>query len=682
MNKPALLLLALMAIGTMPTLASRTETVIDDGWMIYPQCDVLKKPTKTAVTLPHSWNLKDVFDGLKYDRSAYIYERNLSRGDEMKGKRVFLKFDAVSTVADVYVNQHWIGQHKGGYTAFCMELTDVLHDGDNKIAVTVSNAYRTDVAPLSGDFNIYGGITRPVHLIVTEQDCISPLDHASDGIYIHQDNVSREQAKITVETVLSLRSGQGGLSLKVAAISPDGKEVASTTQTVGGDRVSVPLSIVKPRLWDGRVDPAQYKVRVELQRNGQAIDEKTVSTGLRYFSVDVDKGFFLNGRHVDLHGVCRHEESFGHGSLLNQEAIDQDADLIYDMGATAIRMVHYPHSRQDVEAYDQRGIVVWYEAPLAGPGGYLLPGYVSNPDLEQNVMESMEDMIMQNYNSPAICIWSLCNELSHKYDSPDNFLRRMNSRAKELDPQRLTTFAICYDQPEFQGITDLLGWNKYYGWYMGQGGVGEFFDQAIKDAGGQPVGLSEYGAAGSYLQHSYDRVATNRIHYEEYQARVHEDNWRDLAVRPQVWCKLIWQFADNPSSIRDEGDMRGMNDKGIVSYDRKTLKDSYYFYQANWSQKPMLYISARRYTKRPDETTIVKIYTNQKSVELWVNGKKIGRAKTDQIGRAVFENVKLQQGDNKIEARSGKLSDTCTWTYDPSLKQQKKAEGAKLDGAV
>lgn len=682
MNKSRIILLALLLLAVIPSFASRKETVINDGWVFYPACDVSKKPVKTAVTLPHTWNLKDVFNGPKYDRSAYVYERNLRRDASMAGKRVFLKFDAVSTVADIFINEHWIGQHKGGYTAFCMEVTDALKDGDNKIGVVVSNAYRTDVAPLAGDFNIYGGIIRPVNLIVTEQDCISPLDHASDGVYVHQTNVSKEKAQINVETVLSLKGNNNGESLKVTVTAPDGKEVATANAAAKGDRVNVPLTIEKPRLWDGRTDPAMYKVQVELLKGGEVIDSKTVSTGLRYFNVDAGKGFFLNGRHVDLHGVCRHEESFGHGSTLNTEAIEQDADLIKDLGATAIRMVHYPHSRQDVQAYDRRGIVVWYEAPMAGPGGYLSPGYVANPDFEQNVMEAFEDMIMQNYNSPSICIWSLCNELSHKYDSPDNFLRRLNKRAKELDPQRLTTFAICYDQPQFQGITDILGWNKYFGWYVGDGGVGDFFDKAIAEANGQPLGLSEYGAAASTKQHGFEKVVSNKIHLEEYQARVHEDNWRDMAARPQVWCKLIWQFADNPSSIRDEGDERGMNDKGIVTYDRKTLKDSYFFYQANWSDKPMIYISSRRYTKRADDVTPVKVYTNQKSVTLWVNGKKIGKATTDKIGRAVFENVKLKQGENNIVVKSGKLTDSCVWTYDPALKSEKKQSGTKIDGAV
>ncbi|MBQ2210816.1 MAG: beta-galactosidase [Prevotella sp.] len=654
-------------------MLAREVTQLKD-WKFYPAYDVNRKPKMEDVTVPHTWNMTDVFDDMKYERGTYVYERMLTLSDnQRKDKRFFLRFDGVNSFAEVAVNQQYVGQHAGGYTAFTLEITDKLKTGDNKLSVVVSNAYRTDVAPLAGDFNMYGGITRPVWLIVTGQDCISPLDYGSNGVYIHQDKVTPEQVDLRIETVLSQKSSQNS-ELRITIVDKDGKVVAETND----DKVK----LKNPILWNGRKNPYLYKVRVELLQNGKVIDCVAEQTGVRYFSLDAEKGFFLNGQHLDLHGVCRHEEGYRTGGLYNEAAMRQDADIISELGCTGVRFVHYPHSKYDVQQYDERGIVVWQELNLAGPGGYNSPGYMKNPQLEANVMQNLIEMVKQHYNSPAICFWSLCNELSFKYDEPATFLRRLHEKAKELDSQRLTTLAICYDQDKFQGITDCIGWNKYFGYYEKKGGVGDFMDKAHKEAGLQPIGLCEYGAAGSHLQHGFEPKVTNKIHYEENQARVHEENWRDMHTRDYAWCKFIWQYADNPSSIRDEGDQRGMNDKGIVSYDRTVRKDAYYFYKANWSSEPVLYIAARRYTQRTDAKTDVKVYTNQPQATLYLNDKRIGKARKDEIGRIVFKDVTLLEGENTIRVTSGKLSDECTCILNGNKRQKQPINDERLDGAV
>ena len=666
-------LIIISCLLTFATANAREVTALKN-WKWYPAYDVSRNPKMEDVTVPHSWNLTDVFNGMKYERGTYVYERILTLSDEQrKNKRFFLKFDGVNSYAEVAVNQQYVGYHAGGYTAFCLEITDKLLSGDNKLSVVVSNAYRTDVAPLAGDFNIYGGITRPVWLIVTERDCISPLDYGSNGVYIHQDKVTPEQAELRIETMLSLTTGKKS-ELRTTIIDKEGNVVAETN----GKRIT----LKNPTLWNGRKNPYLYKVRVELIQNGRVIDCVEEQTGLRYFSLDADKGFFLNGQHLDLHGVCRHEEGYQTGGLYNEAAMRQDADIISELGCTGVRFVHYPHSRYDVKQYDERGIVLWQELNLAGPGGYNSPGYVKNPQLEVNVMQNLIEMVKQHYNSPAICFWSLCNELSFKYDEPASFLRKLHEKAKELDPQRLTTLAICYDQDKFQGITDCIGWNKYFGYYEKTGGVGDFMDKAHHEAGRQPIGLCEYGAAGSHRQHGFEPKVTNKIHYEENQARVHEENWLDMHTRDYAWCKFIWQYADNPSSIRDEGDQRGMNDKGIVSYDRTVRKDAYYFYKANWSSDPVLYIAARRYTQRTEAKTEVKVYTNQPQATLYVNNRRIGKAKKDEIGRITFKGITLRQGENVIRVTAGKLMNEYRCTLNRNNKQEQTTQEDRLDGAV
>lgn len=678
------LLTALCLAFALPAAADgsvrQTET-LQSGWTLYPRHDVNKQPARTEVQVPHTWNTEDVFNGMGgYLRSAFVYERTIPAG-KPDGQRRFLHFQAVNSVADIFINGRRVGSHYGGYTAFCFEITDFLQEGDNLLEVNVSNAYRQDVAPLAGDFNIYGGITRPVTLLTTGADCISPMDHASSGVYVHQDRVSRERAELTVETVLSLQ--HRGLALEAVLLDADGREVARAAAPAEGERVRVPLAVDHPRLWDGRRDPYQYTVRVDLKDGARTVDSVSERTGLRFFRVDPEQGFFLNGEHLDLHGVCRHEEAAGTASLLNEEMLRRDADLIYDMGATGVRFVHYPHSRADVAQYDGRGIVIWYELNLAGPGGYGSPGYVADPALERNVMNNLEEMILQNYNSPSICFWSLCNELSFKFDAPDRFLRELHLRAKALDPQRLTTLAICYDQDRFQHITDIIGWNKYFGWYGSDGkGIGAFMDNAHALAGFQPIGLCEYGASASIYHHGFQTSRSNHVHFEEYQCKVHEYNWEEMASRPFVWCKFIWQWADTPSSIRDEGDRRGMNDKGVVTYDRKTCKDAYYFYQANWSETPMLYIAHRRYVLRSQAETSVKVYTNQPKATLYLDGRKAANGRNDGLGRIVFEGVRLHEGDNAVRVVSGALSDECVWNLDSSRPEEQVIASESLAGAV
>ncbi len=676
-------LLFILYLFFVVSASARNVQLLSDGWTIYPSYDVTKNPARRNVNIPHTWNVEDVFNGMKYDRSTYVYERLLPIVED--NKRVFVRFGAVNSSAEIAVNQQYIGNHYGGYTAFCFEITDMLIEKENKLTVVASNAYRTDVAPLAGDFNIYGGITRPVSLIITGLDCISPLDCASSGVYIHQKSVSQKAAEIDVETIVSLTSKKG-CELKVTIIDAQGNIVAGGDNIAVDGRNHLPLKINNPRLWNGRKDPYLYKVKVELLQNGNPIDAVEERMGLRSFCVDNERGFFLNGEPMDLYGVCRHEEFVGTMSLYNEKAMADDARIIYEMGATGVRFVHYPHSEYDAWQYDSLGIVVWSELNLAGPGGYGSPGYIKNPILEKNVMQNLEEMIKQNYNSPSICFWSLCNELSFKYDEPTTFLKQLNAKAKALDPQRLTTLAICYDQVGFQHITDVIGWNKYFGWYNNsKGSIGEFMDNAHIQAGQQPIGLCEYGAAASINQHGFENKVSNKIHYEEYQARVHEDNWMQMRTRPYVWCKFIWQYADNPSSIRNEGDMMGMNDKGVVTFDRKVHKDSYFFYQANWSDKPMLYISSRRFVERTDSITDIKLYTNQNYATLYLNGKKIGKGKNDGMGRVIFKNVTLERGKNLIEVKSAKeLHDSCVWILSDKnrIKKYGEDEVKTLDGAV
>ena len=673
-------LLSLIAVSLFFLGAAAAQTgsermliALDEGWGLIPITTVRKNPAQIKVTVPHTWNATYPEGSTLYNREMMIYQRNLDVSADMENKRLFLYFEGINSAADVFVNKKTVGTHLGGYTACSFEITDYVKQGSNLLEVWVSNAYRTDILPISGDFNVYGGIHRPCHLIVTEQNCISPIFYASPGVFIHQQNISERSADITVETLLSLKGIKEGLTLKTIVSDANNKVVASNETAVTAENVKQPLQIASPTLWNGKNNPYLYHVTVELYENGVLTDKVCQRTGFRYFSVDPDKGFFLNGKLLDLYGFCRHEDVKGKGSALTMEDYRNDMDLILESGATAMRLAHYPHAEPMYDLSDEHGIVLWTEIPFCGPGGFAHTGFVKN--VENNGRLAVKELVYQKYNHPSIIFWGIFNEILVTdggmfvgYDDPIPFIRELNAIFKELDHSRLTTIATCVDQKYYLGASDLLGWNKYFGWENAKDNYGNFFDNSRLTSEGQAVGVSEYGAAASIHHHSSTPRTSSSFHPEEAQNFLHENAWDAFIKRPYLWCKFIWVFTDFQSYFRKEGDTDGINDKGLITYDRKVKKDAFFFYKANWNPEPMIYISSRRFVERTEARTNVRVYTNLPEATLYINGKMIGKQKKDSIGRMVWEGVSLTKGNNEIrvEGKSGKqtLTDSCVWIWD------------------
>ena len=651
----------------------RTFILLDKGWGYRPVSDTGLKSSMKQVTVPHTWNANYIPGTRSYNREMMVYRRDLEITPDMKDKRLFLYFEGVNSSATVLVNNKSVGSHKGGYTAFCMEVTDYAKQGTNKLEVWVTNAYNPEILPISGDFNIYGGIHRPCHLLVTEQDCISPLFYASPGVFIHQDKVSEKQAQITVETMLSLRGKKQGLKVRTTIEDAKGNIILQNIeQNVTIENVKQPFVIEHPVLWNAKQNPHLYKVIVELLDNGKVIDRVEQRTGLRYFSVDADKGFFLNGKYLDLYGFCLHEEVEGKGSALSAEDHERDMELVKESGATSLRLVHYPHSESIYHLSDENGIVLWTEIPMVGPGGYDFCGFINTDGLKEHARQVLKEVVYQKYNHPSICFWGIFNEIRTNYDNAEPFARELHELYKEIDPSRLTTLASCDDPKFYQNCSDLMAWNKYIGWYGSRNApetAGNFFDKAKAASNGKPVAISEYGG-GANVEHHFsmkenDVKPSGQFHPEEGQTYIHEGNWSAFAQRPYMWAKYIWVFADFQSAIRNEGGKPGINDKGLVTYDRKIKKDAFYFYKANWSTEPMIYITSRRFTKRPEASVQVKVYSNLRENTLYVNGKKIGKQKSDSLHRVVWQNVTLSKGENRIrvegKSKAGVIEDTCVW---------------------
>jgi len=670
------LIFFLYIIQTITVLAangySHSDRKIIDfnhDWKFYFSYDSRKNVKKLNVTLPYTWDASGT-EAAKadYNRTAGIFEKTFVIDSSYNGKRLFLYFTGANSVASVFVNNIFLTEHKGGYTAFCVEITKHIRSGENQIKVQVSNAYRMDVLPLSGDFNIYGGIHRPVYLLTTSANCISPLDNASPGVYLSQKSVSAKSATVKVLTKLSLNK-PASLKVRTIITDADKKIIAQSLSPLTGETCSQVININQPHLWNGKTDPYLYTVKVQLIQNGGVTDEIEQPLGLRYYKIDPDKGFFLNGKYLDLHGVGFHEDVKGKGSALDSADLDKDMELIKEIGATALRFTHYPHSQYFYDLCDKNGLVIWSEIPLVGPGGYTGTGYVNNDMLKKQIKQVLVEMIRQNYNHPSVFFWGLFNELRLDGDDPRPFLKQMDKLAKTEDPSRLTTCASFLDGDQFNDVTDLIGWNKYYGWYGGKfKDLSTWADKTHAEFPQKPFAVSEFGAGGSPYQHTEtleQPVAPGRFHPEEWQSFFHESSWKELMKRPFIWGKFIWTLTDFASSLRTEGDRDGINDKGLVTYDQKIKKDAFYFYKANWNPEPMIYIADRRNAKRNQPITTIKVYSNIQSVELWLNGAFMGSRDKNDIGIVEWPNVTLAKGPNKIVIKAqvnGKVvEDMCEW---------------------
>jgi len=632
---------------------------------------------RESVNLPHTWNNADAQAGIAYYRGMGVYSKQLKIDAKYSGKRIFLKFEGAHTVADVYLNGIHLGQHRGGYSAFNYEITDYARIGeDNTLIVKVDNRKYDDILPLGGDFNMYGGLYRPVSLLITDPVCISPLDHASPGVYLKQTKVSKESA--TLEVITRLSNGtplEKGLTLLTTVFDKEGKPASVSSSEIrlsaGKNSETIQtITIHQPKLWNSTTSPYLYRVRVQLRSGENLLDEVSQPLGLRSFSIDTEQGFFLNGTHLVLKGVSRHQDKMEKGSALNEEDHRTDMQLIREMGVNSIRLAHYQQSDYFYSLCDSAGMVVWAEIPFVGS---LMGGYTNTPQFRENAKQQLKELIRQNYNHPSICFWGIFNELSNpSVDSPTSFVKELTVLAKEEDPGRLTTSAsLLPDGDELNFITDIVAWNKYFGWYYGEpNDLGKWADQFHKKYPKTRIAISEYGAGASIRQHeeklSRPFPINHPWHPEEWQALYHEQSWIAISERPFIWGSYVWNMFDFSADFRIEGDSPGMNDKGLVTYDRKTKKDAFFFYKVNWNEEPMVHINDQRFIHREKGTVKVKVYSNLDAVELFVNEQSLGIQKsTDKI--FTWKEVRLSDGNNRVKAvgkRGDKIvTDQCVWVY-------------------
>lgn len=658
-----LIVLVALIFAHVALVHARTSVRLDGQWT-FERAD---KPGQwQSITIPHTWNAQDGTTPDYYRGVATYCCRFDAPAKANASDRTFVRFEGVSQDATVWLNGKRLGRHQGAFTAFCFELTHLLKAHGNELRVEVTNAPDPMIAPLEGDFTIFGGIYRPVSLLVLPATCFTPLDYASSGVYISQDKVSDSQARLTIKARVDNRQTDGAaLSLRTTVIDPHGQHV--TTQTQSGATVcnkfleiSQPLAIDRPMLWNGLDNPQRYHFLLELLQQGRVVDTLRVDMGLRYFTVDPDKGFFLNGRSYPLRGVNRHQDRQGMGWAITEHEHDEDMAIIQEIGANCIRLAHYPHSDYFYTLCDRAGMMVWAEIPYIGKG-------TRSVAFDATTMQQLTELIRQNYNHESIFCWSLFNELGGP-DRPHELVEMLNDLAHREDATRMTVAAANNDGRPENDMTDIMAYNTYPGWYWADPGTMRWAIE-WKLGKGRAIGISEYGAGASVNQHDQHVSRAPKTdgpwHPEEWQATVHEGTYAQIVAHPAVWGSFVWNMFDFASAGRHEGDTMGINDKGLVTYDRKVRKDAFYFYQANWSKQPMVYITSRRHTHRNEPLTDIKVYSNSPIVSLTVNGQPIAVEKHD-LGIFIAHNVSLHSGDNLITATAQRdgvtVTDQCTWT--------------------
>lgn len=599
------------------------------------------------VDLPHTWNAADGQDGGNdYWRGSCLYKKLFQTPElDPKEERVYLEFKGVNASAAVRINGQEAMSHDGGYSTFRADVTGLLKaEGENCLEVTADNSVNNRVYPQKADFTFYGGIYRDVELVIVNRRHFDMDYFGGPGLKITP-TVQGADASVRVESWNNFPEGE----VQVVITDREGQAVAA------GSGADASLLIPAVHLWDGVKDPYLYRATARLMENGRVLDEVSSAFGVRTFRVDPKEGFFLNGRKYPLRGVARHQDRKGIGNALTKEHHREDMELIREIGANTVRLSHYQHDQYFYDLCDEAGMVVWAEIP-----------YISEhmPEGRANTISQMTELIIQNYNHPSIVTWGLSNEITistkDKKDMLDNH-RELNDLCHRLDPTRVTTlacYAMCGPFNPSAHISDIVSWNLYLGWYV----PGLFLnDWWIKffhwKYPNRCLGFSEYGCEGMPNLHS--SKPRRGDHTEEYQAIYHEFMLECFKRHPYMWATHVWNMFDFAADARDQGGEPGMNHKGLVTFDRKIKKDSFYIYKAYWSEEPFIHIAGKRYEDRPEKTTQVKVYTNQSQVKFYVNGE-LADQKT---GSHVFTFQVDLKGETVIEAVSGPYRDKALLRY-------------------
>ena len=591
------------------------------------------------VNLPHTWNNLDGQDGgSDYWRGIGTYHIDLP--NPTKGKKQYIELQGANHVATVYCNGRELGTHKGGFSTFRYELSPAMKESGNVLTVVVTNA-PCDVYPQNADFTFYGGLYRDVNFIEVEDAHFDLLLDGTDAVFVTPHNVGKTRIDL-------FPVGAAGCNVVVTLKDAEGNVVGTATEDAYA-HTHVLIDVKEPHLWQGMDDPYLYTCEASIVEGDNVIDTVTVHYGYRSFHVNPDNGFWLNGKHMPLHGVARHQDRLDKGWAISKADHEEDIALIKELGANTIRLAHYQHDQYFYDLCDKEGFVLWAEIPF-------ISQFIPTEDAYDNTISQMTELVAQNYNHPAICFWGISNEILIGADREDlrQNLRDLHELAKSMDPSRLTTMAQVSMTPmdsEHNFITDVVSYNHYFGWYGGEvEDNGPWLDKFHAMHPDKCLGVSEYGAENILTWHTAE--PENHDYTEEYANYYHQEMLKTFAARPYLWATHQWNCFDFAADARNEGGVQGRNNKGLITYDRKEKKDAFYLYKAWWNPEPMVFVSGGRFVNRgPEAERNVIVYTNCDEVTLVVNGQDVAtKQAVDHM--IVFENV-VVDGENVITAYSG-----------------------------
>lgn len=670
-------------LGSICKAEAREVTPFNNGWEFkkgpFPT-DAMQTAARwnadwEQVNVPHTWNADDMqkktnnfYAGVAYYRKHYVFPESL------EGKRLFLRFEGVGACAEVYVNGYLVGTHKGAYSAFVCEIGSQVRLGEeNEIVVKADNAARPDVIPVNHAlFGVYGGIYRPVWLIVTEPCNIVVNDCASPGVYITQKNVSKQSADVSVRVKLDNATlAPAALELENAIYTREDKLVKVHRQSFeltpqGVQNYVSDFKISHPHLWQGREDPYLYKVVSRLKQDGQVIDEVIQPLGLRKYEAVAGKGFFLNGKKYPMYGVTRHQDWWGMGSALTNREHDFDLDQIMEVGATTVRFAHYQQSDYIYSRCDTLGLIIWAEIPFVNR--------VTGQEWD-NVHQQMRELIRQSFNHPSIYVWGIHNEVYHPHGYTAALTQSVHDLCKLEDPDRYTVAVNGYGHAEHpvNGNTDIQGMNRYFGWYEKKiQDIKPWIEKMEKEYPWQRLMLTEYGADAN-IEHQTELLGDalnwgSDFYPETFQTKTHEYQWGVISQHPYILASYLWNMFDFAVPQWKRGGVDARNMKGLITFDRKIRKDAFYWYKANWSKEPVLYLTQRRNTERERRETSVTVYSNLGTPRVFLNGRELdGVRKGYTDVHYIFDQVTLAEGRNVLRAvivSDGKeYTDEIVWNY-------------------
>ncbi len=623
---------------------------INTGWQftkdvipVQEGTSVLSQGSWENVDLPHTWNGEDGQDGGNdYHRGTCLYAKKITRAELGDAPVVYLEFEGANSSATLYVNGKEACHHDGGYSTWRVNVTDLLAD-ENEVVVAVDNAANEHVYPQMADFTFYGGLYRSVNVIGVSETRFD-LDYYGGPAIMVTPKVEGQNASVEVQVFVTEARDGDELTYTIW----DGTKMVAS-KTVSAEETKADFVIENVHLWNGKKDPHLYTAEVLLTRGKETLDARSTRFGCRSYSIDPEKGFILNGERYPLHGVSRHQDRPKKGNALDRKDHEEDIDLILEMGANTIRLAHYQHDQYFYDLCDEKGLVIWAEIP-----------YISKhlPKGRENTISQMTELITQNYNHPCIVVWGLSNEITMGGSEDPDLLenhRILNELCHRMDPTRLTTMAVvsmCSMDAQYIKIPDVISYNHYYGWYGGTTDMnGEFFDAFHAKYPSIPIGMSEYGCE-ALNWHTSNPMQGD--YTEEYQAYYHEELIKQLFTRDFIWATHVWNMFDFAADSRAEGGENGMNHKGLVTFDRKYKKDSFYAYKAWLSEDPFVHICGKRYVDRVEDVTKVTVYSNQPEVELFVNGESLGK----QTSKEHFFYFQVpNKGESILTAMAGACTD-------------------------